>query len=77
MDHVEAQAAAVLRRPGAAGEASLVINNPPCDRAGRPLVCEKLLPHILPPGARLTVYLSDGTHTRLHKTYVGTGEEIA
>jgi hypothetical protein len=77
MDHVEAQAAAVLRRPGAAREANLVINNPPCDKAGRPLVCEKLLPHILPAGSRLNVYLSDGTSTRFYKTYEGTGEEIA
>jgi hypothetical protein len=77
MDHVEAQAAAILRRPGAAREASLVLNNPPCDKEGRPLVCEKLLPHILPSGTRLTVYLSDGTETRPYKTYVGTGEDIA
>ena len=40
-------------------------------------MCKKHLPHILPSGTRLTVYLSDGTDTRPYKTYVGTGEDIA
>lgn len=76
MDHVEPQAAAIMRRPGAPKHAMLVINQRPCDAPRRPLMCEKLLPHILPAGSTLTVYLSDGTSTRFYKTYTGTGRDI-
>jgi hypothetical protein len=77
MDHVEAQAAAIMRRDGGPKEASLVINQAPCDDPVLPLVCEKMLPNILPAGSQLTVYLSDGQQTRPYKTYRGTGEGIA
>ena len=76
MDHAEAQAAAILRRPGSPTEATLVINNVPCDDPVKPLVCEKILAKILPPGTRLTVFLTDGNRTWLHKLYIGTGEGI-
>jgi hypothetical protein len=76
MDHAEAQAAAVLRRPGAPQEAMLVLNNAPCDDPVRPLVCEKVLAKIIPTGTRLTVFLTDGDRTWLHKLYVGTAEGI-
>jgi hypothetical protein len=77
MDHVEPQAAAIMRRPGAPKHAALVLNQQPCDAPRRPLMCEKLLPHILPAGSTLAVYLSDGTSTRFYKTYTGTGRDIA
>ncbi|MEO3926066.1 DddA-like double-stranded DNA deaminase toxin [Micromonosporaceae bacterium B7E4] len=77
MDHVEAHAAAVMRRPSSPKEASLVINQAPCDDPVKPLVCEKVLPKILPPGARLTVFLTDGRRIWQHKVYTGTGEGIA
>lgn len=76
MDHVEAQVAAIMRRPGAPKEVLLVINNEPCDRPGRPLTCEKILRGILPADARLKVYLSDGHRTHLYGVYIGTGEKI-
>ena len=47
MDHVEAHAAAVLRRPGAPRSAVLVVNQAPCDSQTRPLVCEKILGDML------------------------------
>jgi hypothetical protein len=77
MDHVEAQAAAILRRPDSPKEATLVLNQQPCDDPRRPLMCEKILPKILPAGSRLTVFLTDGQRTWPHKVYVGTGEGIA
>lgn len=77
MDHVEPQAAAIMRRPGAPRKAALVINQAPCDDPDRPLMCEKLLARILPAGSELTIYLSDGSTTRRYKTYIGTGEAIA
>ncbi|MFF0150175.1 DddA-like double-stranded DNA deaminase toxin [Micromonospora sp. NPDC005203] len=76
MDHAEAQAAAVLRRRGSPEEAVLVLNHTPCDDPIRPLVCEKILATILPEGTRLTVFLTDGDRTWLHKLYIGTGEGI-
>ncbi|WCN79666.1 MULTISPECIES: DddA-like double-stranded DNA deaminase toxin [Micromonospora] len=76
MDHAEAQAAAELRRPGSPSEVTLVLNHTPCDDPIRPLVCEKILATILPQGTRLTVFLTDGDRTWLHKLYVGTGEGI-
>jgi hypothetical protein len=77
MDHVEAQAAAIPRRPGAPAEAMVVLNQAPCDDGVKPLVCERVLPKILPDGARLAVFVTDGQQTRPHRVYVGTGEGIA
>lgn len=76
MDHVEPHAAAIMRRPEAPRRAILVINNIPCHEAGKPLMCEPLLPDLLPVGSTLTVYVSDGNGTQFHKTYTGTGMEI-
>lgn len=76
MDHVEPHAAAIMRRPGGPRQTILVINNPPCYEPGWPLMCEPLLPGILPRGSTLNVYVSDGNGTRFHKTYTGTGAEI-
>jgi hypothetical protein len=77
MDHVEAHAAAIMRRPGGPTEATLILNQAPCDDPVKPLVCERVLPKILPEGARLTVFVSEDEQVRLHKVYVGTGEGIA
>lgn len=76
MDHVEAQAAAVLRRPGAPRTAILVLNNPPCDDPINPLMCEKLLPGIIPAGSAVTVYVTDAERVWQHRVYAGTGKEI-
>jgi hypothetical protein len=77
MDHVEAQAAAIMRRPSGQREATLVLNQRPCNDAVKPLMCEKILSKILPAGSRLTVYLTDGDRTWQHGVYVGTGEGAA
>ncbi|MFF5056706.1 DddA-like double-stranded DNA deaminase toxin [Micromonospora sp. NPDC000663] len=76
MDHAEAQAAAMLGRPGSPAEATLVLNHTPCDDPVRPLVYEKILATILPQGTRLTVLLTDGDRTWLHRLYVRTGEGV-
>ena len=76
MDHVEAQAAAILRRPGAPTTASLVINQAPYKDPDTPLICECTLRHIIPKDTVLTVYVTDGHHTWRHGVYHGTGEEI-
>lgn len=61
--HVEAHAAAVMRRDGL-DEATLAINRTPCPgRTG----CDAMLPRMLPPGAQLHVYGPDG----VRKTYTG------
>ncbi|BCJ69421.1 hypothetical protein GCM10009779_70200 [Polymorphospora rubra] len=41
-------------RPGAPPDATLVINNVPCDDPNLPLVCEKILAKILPPAATVS-----------------------
>jgi len=62
-------------------ESELVLNNTTCgnrdfDRDW-PLTCDKLLPPVLPAGARLTVWATqDGGRTWWTKTYTGTGERI-
>ncbi|MGC5311445.1 DddA-like double-stranded DNA deaminase toxin [Micromonospora zamorensis] len=76
MHHAEAQAAAMLRRPGSPAEATLVLNHTPCNDPIRPLVCEKILATILPHGTRLTVFLTDGDRTWLRKLYLGTGDGV-
>jgi hypothetical protein len=73
LGHVEAFVAARMRRGEAPREAMLVINNDVC--LG-PLSCDRLLPGILPPGARLAIYESTAEGIRLFKVYEGTGERI-
>jgi Double-stranded DNA deaminase toxin A len=73
---VEAQAAAVLRQPGAPTTASLVINQAPCKDPDTPLICERALRHFIPKDTVLTVYVTDGYRTWRHGVYHGTGEEI-
>lgn len=77
MDHVEAQAASILRQPGAPRRATLILNNQPCDDPLHPLTCEKLLQGILKEGTTVTVYVTDGNNTWPHQVYTGTGREIA
>ena len=55
--HVEAQAAAYLRMSGRR-EATLYVNNEPC--ATPPHGCARVLPKMLPPDAKLTVYGPNG-----------------
>ncbi|WP_372446029.1 DddA-like double-stranded DNA deaminase toxin [Micromonospora humidisoli] len=67
------------RSPENKGE--LVLNNTTCgtrdfDRDW-PLTCDKLLPPVLPAGARLTVWATqDGGRTWWTTTYTGTGERV-
>lgn len=67
-DHVEAQAAAYLRMSGGR-EASLYVNREPCRTS--PHGCDGELKHMLPPGARMTVYGPDG----FMKIYRGKPDE--
>lgn len=66
--HVEAQAAAYMRMTGRR-DASLYVNQKPCAR--RPHGCDRMLPQMLPTGARLTVFGPDG----YTKVYRGQGDE--
>jgi len=65
LTHVEANAASFMRQNGIK-EATLYISKKPCDWARG---CEHMLPHMLPPGARLTV-VSPG---RAPSVYIGNG----
>ncbi|WP_368052502.1 DddA-like double-stranded DNA deaminase toxin [Micromonospora sp. HUAS LYJ1] len=80
VSHVESHVAARMRRDEL-DEGELVLNNTTCgtrdfDRDW-PLTCDKLLPPVLPAGARLTVWATqDGGRTWWTTTYTGTGERI-
>jgi hypothetical protein len=76
-EHVEAHAAALLRKPGAPREATLVVNKPTCVSRGEYVGCDEVLPGMLPRDSRLTVYVSDGATTKPLNVYTGTGEGIA
>jgi hypothetical protein len=76
-EHVEAHAAAILRKPGSPQQAALVINKATCVSRGEYVGCDEVLPGMLPRGKRLTVYVTNGQQTRLLKVYEGTGEGIA
>jgi RHS repeat-associated protein len=54
--HVEAHAAATMRQQGLQ-KATLYINKIPCSYQGG---CQNMLPHMLPPGAELTIYGPNG-----------------
>ena len=71
LGHVESHAAARMRHGEVPGDAVLVINNRPCPGVRG---CDRLLPALLPEGARLTVYVTDGKRAWFHRTYDGTGE---
>ncbi|MFV2021394.1 DddA-like double-stranded DNA deaminase toxin [Micromonospora sp. LOL_023] len=73
-DHVEGHVAARMRAEDGPRDVTLVINKPPCD--DRPFGCHQLLPHIIPAGSRLTVYVVEEGGARLHSTYHGTGKAI-
>lgn len=75
-EHVEAHAAAILRRPGAPLSATLVINNETCRSRGDYVGCDQVLSGLLPYGVRLTVYVFGDKGFWSAKTYVGTGEGI-
>lgn len=65
--HVEAHAAAEMRLRGLT-EAVLYVNNVPCKG---PLSCDRLLPRMLPPNAKLTLFGPNG----FTKVYSGLSEE--
>jgi hypothetical protein len=75
-EHVEAHAAAVLRKPDAPSEAALVVNKPTCVTRGEYVGCDEVLPGLIPEGKRLAVYLWDGEIATLQRVYTGTGEGI-
>jgi hypothetical protein len=52
-EHVEAHAAALLRKPGAPREAVLVVNKPTCVSKGEYVGCDEVLPGMLHDGSRL------------------------
>jgi hypothetical protein len=64
LDHVEAQIAGWMRDNGL-DEAILVLNNHPCaDARGQNNTCQRLLPYMLPPGARLRIIVPEGFDAR-------------
>lgn len=67
LSHVEAHAAATMRLDGIT-EGTLYINNPPCPG---PRGCDKMLPRMLPPDSKLTVYGPD----EYVKIYRGLSED--
>jgi hypothetical protein len=78
--HTESKAAAQMRQQRIAA-ADLVIDNTVCGTNANDQThawaCDKILPSILPPGSRLTVWVTrDGGQTWWRGTYVGTGERI-
>jgi len=78
--HVESKVAARMRREGIA-EGDLALDNTVCgsNERDRDQVwsCERILPSILPAGARLTVWVTrDGGRTWWVAEYLGTGERI-
>jgi hypothetical protein len=77
MDHVESQAAWILRKPNAPKNARLVLNNSPCDDPDRPFVCRKFLASIIPGETTIVIYVTNGTQTWHELTIHGTGEEIS
>jgi hypothetical protein len=72
VEHVEGHVAAVLRGEKAPKEATLVVSKPPCD--DEPWGCDRILPHVLPRGTRLTVYIASENGVRDWRTYEGTGK---
>lgn len=70
---VESKVAARIRRGQLPARVVLVLNNTPC--AG-PLGCQRMLPKVLPNGARVSVYVADGTCTELYGIYDGNGSRI-
>jgi hypothetical protein len=78
--HVESKAAARIRRDRIA-DADVVLDNTVCGTnqhdQDHAWACEKILPSILPPGARLTVWVTrDSGQTWWRGSYLGTGERI-
>lgn len=78
--HVESKVAAQMRHQDLRNE-TLVVDNTVCGTNPRdqdyPWTCEKILPSLLPAGARLTVWVTrDGGQTWWQGVYVGTGERI-
>ncbi|MFF1820411.1 DddA-like double-stranded DNA deaminase toxin [Kribbella sp. NPDC058245] len=67
-EHVEGHAAALMRRPGAAKEMTLYLNNKPCAGA---MGCFATLPAQLPAGSKLSVYWPGGS-----KIFVGNGRGV-
>lgn len=74
-DHIEGHVSARMRAENGPREVTLVINKAPCD--DRPFGCDRLLPHIIPAGSRLTVYVVEADGPRFHRTYEGTGKAIS
>jgi hypothetical protein len=75
LSHVEVHVAAAMRLGDLPKDTVLVINNWVC---GGELSCKELLPSILMPGHRLTIYETgpDGGLRRKPVVMVGTGERI-
>jgi hypothetical protein len=78
--HAESKAAARMRQANLP-EAEVVLDNTVCGTNERDRsyewTCDRILPSILPSGARLMVWVTrDGGRTWWRSTYVGTGERI-
>lgn len=73
-DHAEGHLAERMRRPGARQHETLVVTKRPCPGD---LGCDRTLPHIIPEGSTVTIYVVTLDGLRLWRTYRGTGEGIA
>ncbi len=75
--HVEGHTAAVLRKPAAAKEVTLVVTQEPCDPW--PFGCDRILGAIMPVGSKLDVFVVDSPDAapRYWDTYYGDGEGVA
>ncbi|WP_353850391.1 DddA-like double-stranded DNA deaminase toxin [Solwaraspora sp. WMMA2065] len=73
--HVEGHVAAMLRRPGAPTEATLVVSVQPC---GGPKGCNRRLAEMLPVGTTLRVYVAGADNrTTWWADYRGNGRGVA
>ncbi len=70
-DHVEAHAAAYMRQ-NQVMEAALYINKAPCPGI---IGCDRMLPHMLPEGATLDVYIKTAGEPR-HIQYSGESDSV-
>jgi hypothetical protein len=66
-----------MRELGGPRDVTLLLNNTPC--TDDPYGCDRMLPHLIPVGARVNVYVKTedpAEAVRLHGRYEGTGRLI-
>lgn len=72
--HVEGHAAALLRRPGAPRQVTLVVSKDPC---GNDYGCAAVIPDVLPRGARVSVFVANEDRTvKRIVPFIGNGKGL-